>query len=298
MAGTRTTLDQWQALQAVVDQGSLAGAAEVLELNETALGYALHKLQKQLGVQLLQQDGQKVTLTDQGKILLDRSRHLLDEAQRLEALAQELDQGQETEIRLAVDSALPTPILLEALRRFQALELGTRISLRQLLSANVDEAIINNQADLAIGARIPAGFKGEQLAALEFVLVAHPRHPLHRIDRKLLPRDLQRFVQIIVSDGHGNPQTEVVGVSVEQQWRVATLGTAMALVKAGLGFSWLPKHMVQDEITADELKPLNMQAGGSYHNALYLIVGDPMHAGVATAKLTAIFQQVAGEFTE
>ncbi len=50
MASPRITLDQWQALMAVVDAGSYAKAAEVLHKSQSSLTYAVQKLESLLGV--------------------------------------------------------------------------------------------------------------------------------------------------------------------------------------------------------------------------------------------------------
>lgn len=298
MSGTRTTLDQWQALQAVIDRGSFPAAAEQLALNESAIRFALHKLEKKLNIQLLQQNGQKITLTDAGQVLFDRSQKLLADAEKLEGLAQELTRGQETVIRLLVDASLPSGILLETLRRFAALDLGTRISLTETTGDGVAQALTHKEADLAIGPTIPEGMKGERLLVTEFIAVAHPEHPLHAGERKLLPRDLQRHVQILARGSSGQLQHQEGWVSSDRRWTVAMLNTALSLVKAAQGFSWLPRHVVQPAIENGELKPLNLQAGGIYHESLFLIVGELMNCGPATAKLAALLQEVCNERIE
>ena len=50
-ANLRVTLEQWQALQAVVDHGSYARAAEALHKSQSAVTYAVQKVESLLGVQ-------------------------------------------------------------------------------------------------------------------------------------------------------------------------------------------------------------------------------------------------------
>src|SRR3989338_9375835 len=112
MKAPRVTLDQWRTLQAVVDHGGFAQAAEVLHRSQSSVSYTVARMQEQLGVPLLRIDGRKAVLTDAGDVLLRRSRQLVLQASPLEDLAYNLDQGWEAEVRLVVDAAYPTERLL------------------------------------------------------------------------------------------------------------------------------------------------------------------------------------------
>ena len=77
MTRAKSTLEQWRILQAVVDHGGYAQAAEQLNKSQSSLNHAVAKLQHQLGIQLLEVKGRKAYLTEQGEVLLRRSRHRL-----------------------------------------------------------------------------------------------------------------------------------------------------------------------------------------------------------------------------
>ena len=109
----RTSLEQWAVLQAIVDHGSFAAAAEALHRSQSAVSYTVAKLQEQLGVPLLQIDGRRAQLTEIGRVLLKRAANLLADAQQLEQLAHSMAGGWEPEIRLVVDQAFPTGVLLQ-----------------------------------------------------------------------------------------------------------------------------------------------------------------------------------------
>lgn len=103
----RTSLDQWFVLQTVIDAGGFAQAAERLHRSQSAVSYAVSKLQAQLGVKILVLDGRRARLTEVGEVLLEHSRRLIQDACELEQMARELEQGWETEVRLTVDRAFP-----------------------------------------------------------------------------------------------------------------------------------------------------------------------------------------------
>src|ERR1700761_742377 len=108
----RTTVEQWAVLAAVVDEGGFAQAARSLNRSQSAVSYALARLQESLGVPLLAIEGRKAVLTAHGQVLLKRARSLIGDLGALEALAGTLRRGWEPELRLVVDAAFPRERLL------------------------------------------------------------------------------------------------------------------------------------------------------------------------------------------
>lgn len=49
MNSPKVTLDQWRALQAVIDHGGFAQAAEKLHRSQSSVSYAVNRLQELLG---------------------------------------------------------------------------------------------------------------------------------------------------------------------------------------------------------------------------------------------------------
>ncbi len=182
MKAPRVTLDQWRTLQAVVDHGGFAQAAEALHRSQSSISYTVARMQEQLGVPLLRIDGRKAVLTEAGEVLLRRSRQLVKQAGQLEELAHHMEQGWEPEVRLVVDAAYPTARIVRSLSAFMPQSRGCRVLLREEVLSGVEEALIQGAADLAISGLIIPGHLGADLSVVEFVAVAHPDHPLHRLN--------------------------------------------------------------------------------------------------------------------
>ena len=79
----KTTLEQWRVLQAIVEYGGFAQAAERLNRSQSAVSYAVARLQERAGVDLLVIDGRKAQLTDAGRSLLAEAVPLVDELLRI-----------------------------------------------------------------------------------------------------------------------------------------------------------------------------------------------------------------------
>lgn len=293
MALLKGTLEQWQVLQAVLDCGGYAQAAEHLHRSQSSVSYTVAKLQEQLGVPLLYIEGRKARLTPAGEILVQRSRHMVQDAEQLERLADSLKAGREAEVRLVVDMAFPTSILMKALKRFAADSHGTRVQLDEVVLSGADEALQEGRADLAITAFVPQGFLGDGLTEIEFLAVAHPQHVLHQLERELTSNDLQRQMQVVVRDSGLHHRRDSGWLGAEQRWTVSRMETAITLVCNGLGFGWLPRHYIEDKLDAGELKPLPLREGRINRGQLYLVFGQEENIGPATQQLAQIFRETA-----
>lgn len=116
MALPRTTLEQWVVLQTVIEQGSYAQAATVLNRSQSSVSYALSGLQERIGLPLLEINGRKATLTEQGRALLAQATPLISAFLQLEHRAAGLKDGVRTELSLVVDSVFPKNRLFRALK--------------------------------------------------------------------------------------------------------------------------------------------------------------------------------------
>jgi DNA-binding transcriptional LysR family regulator len=293
MKGPKVSLEQWQVLQAVVDQGGFAQAAAHLHRSQSSISYAVARLQERLGMPLLRLEGRRARLTGAGTALLRRSRHLVDEAIALERFADSLGQGWEPEVRLVVDAAFPTDLLMSALNRFQPLSQGSRVQLREVVLSGADEALEAGAADLVIGGQVPGRFLGEPLLDIGFVAVASAAHPLHRLGRTLRLADLERELQVVVRDSGSSRPRDVGWLGAEHRWSVGSIDTAVAAVSQGLGYAWLPEHQIRALLAQGVLAPLPLAEGGSYRTTLYLVFGECEHPGPATRQLAEILKQVA-----
>ncbi len=288
----RVTLEQWRAFHAVIDCGGYAQAAEALGRSQSSISYTVAKLQEQLGARLLEIRGRKAELTELGKVVLHRSRELLQEAVKVEELAEALEQGWEPEIRVVMDEAFPTALLMQALKEFAPLSRGSRVQLRQVVLTGAAEALLGG-ADLVVGYQIPQGYLGEELLEVEFLAVAQRDHPLHALGRPLTLDDLARELQVVIRDSGGGQQKEAGWVGRGHRWTVSSIETAVTSVVSGLGFAWLPRHAVAAHLESGELKALPLRGGQGYRAHLYLVFGQQDNPGPATRELAEILRRCA-----
>lgn len=286
----RVSLEQWAILQAVVDEGSYARAAEALSRSQSSVSYALKGLQEQLPVEVLTIQGRKAALSPAGETLLRQARALIEDALSLEYLANNLAEGWETEVRLAVEAIFPTDLLSQAMAAFVPEGRASRVQLIESVLSGTQEALLNGEADLVITHRPPPGFLGQPLLDVTFLAVAHPRHPLHRLGRDLTHHDLRAHRQFVVRDSGLKRQQDAGWLAAEQRWTVTQLNTSVQFVKDGLGFAWLPYGHIREALEAGTLKRLPLTEGGQRQEALFLAYANRDAAGPATRALARSLQ--------
>jgi len=284
------SLEQWRTLVTVVEAGGYAQAAEVLHKSQSAVTYAVQKIEQQLGVKAFEIQGRKAVLTATGRMLYRRALALVNEAGDLEKAARNLSAGWEAEIGLAVEILFPTWLLIDCLARFGEESPQTRIEVIESVLAGTPEALLKGQAELAISPRVPPGFAGDPLITMKLAAVAAPDHPLHHLGRELTYRDLGNYRHLTVRDTGVNRDRRALTVEVEKRWTVSHLATAIEAVKSGHGFSWFPLERIRDDLAAGTLKPLPLREGLEKKVELYLIMADPDFAGPGVRRLAEIIR--------
>ena len=294
MAHPRITLEHWRALLTVVEAGGYAQAAAALHKSQSAVTYAVQKIESLLGVKAFEIRGRKAVLTEAGQVLYRRARTLLEEAAALEDGARAMAADWKPVLRLAVDTVFPTWLLLEALRDFVLERPDTRIELYETVLGGTDEALETRQVDLAIVSQPTPGFLGDPLMRLRFVACAAPGHPLHRLGRELTEHDLRRHRHLVIRDSGAHRTRPGLWTGAEQRWTVSHKATSIRAAVMGLGFAWYPEESVREELAAGRLKPLPLREGAERWAELYLAFADPEYASRDERRLAAIIREAVG----
>jgi DNA-binding transcriptional LysR family regulator len=289
MPDPKITLDQWNALVAVVEAGGYAQASARLHRTQSTVTYTIKKLEDLLGVKVFELQGRKAVLTSTGQVLYRRGKALLEEAARVERAAADLARGWEPEVRLAVDIIFPTWLLLECFAAFSQERPDTRIELIESVLGGTEEALAEGRVDLAIGGNVPGGFSGDPLMQVRFVCAAAPSHPLHQLGRTLTLHDLRQHRHLVVRDS-GALRSRSGGWLNEKRWTMTHKATSIRAACMGLGFAWYPAENIRDELASRALVPLPLAEGSERFATLYLIYADADTAGPGTRRLAEILR--------
>lgn len=283
----RITLEQWRALRAVVDAGGYAQAAGVLHKSQSTVSYAVRKIERLLDLKVFEVHGRKAMLTAAGQVLYRRARMLLDEASHLERGASAMSKDWQPEISIAAEILFPTWLLLEALDEFGRERPETRIEVYETVIHDTQTMLREGLVDLAIGSE-HAGITGTPLLEVEFVAVAHPEHPLHRLGRSVASRDLRGHRRILIRETGPQREREVKGV--ELRWTVGNKATQLRALTMGLGFAFVPAYTIAAELQSGQLRKLPMAEESALRTRLLLAFADAEFPGRDVARLGEIIR--------
>lgn len=284
----KTTLEQWRMFRAVVEHGGYAQAAEAIFKSQSTISYGVHKLQEQLGVQLLEVEGRKAVLTEHGRILLQRANQLLDQAENLDAIASSLSSGIEAKVRLALDMIYPYDQLFDVLEEFSRSFPDTRIELEEYVLSGGIDMLEEGSIDLLISPTVPKGWHGQHIERARFLPVTTPDHPLQQLGRDVTYDDLTQHRQVVLRDSSRKQRTDAGWLGAHQRWTVTHSSTSLNIVRRGLGFAWIPEHWIATDLQRGTLKIIPLIPDGTRYVDLHLIEAHPDSAGPATRELSRL----------
>ncbi len=260
----RPDLDGLQALDAVVRHGGFARAAGHLHKVQSAVSYQVRKLERQLGVRLLDRDGYRVALTPVGESVLAEGRDLLARADHLAALARQFAGGWEPRLTVIIDGILPLEPTLLALKTLADEQVPTRVQVKVEFQRGVQFRYNKDDADLMLVKDFEPQpwLQAEALSEIECVLCVAPGHPL-AAGRAIPLARLHEHVELSVQDSseQGADRHMFGG---ERVVYLSGFDAKKQALLAGLGFGWMPRYLVAAELRSGALRELSYAGGSRY----------------------------------
>jgi len=284
----KVSLDQWLTFKMVVDQGSYALAAAALHKSQSAVSYAINRLNEQLPQPVLSLVGRKALLTDAGETLYRYAEQIIKQANDAEAVASSLAMGYEAEVTLAVDVLVEIDAVMCSFEEFSREFPHTRIRVLETSLSGTTEALLEKQADIVIGSIVPVGFSGKPLMQAEMVPVAAPDHPLIKNRQDVGEMELRNHRQVVLRDTGMRREQDAGWLQSEQRWTVSHFSTSVKLLQSGLVFGFIPKRWIAAELATGKLRRIPLKENLSRVIPIYLMLAEKEAAGPATRALAGI----------
>lgn len=254
----KLSLESLEVIDAIARKGSFAAAAESLFRVPSAVTYTVRKLEEDLGISLFNRSGHRAELTPAGVELLREGRNLLNAANEIELRVKRVASGIETELTIAITDLFNIAAIHPILDKFYAQNFGTRLKITQEVYGGCWDALLNNRADISIGAPgdAPAGggYSAKLIGALEFHYAVSPRHPLARFAEPLQNSDILKYRSISAADSSRQLAPRTSGIlSGQDVLTVPDMHTKIQMQIAGLGVGYLPKKLAEKYAAKGEL---------------------------------------------
>jgi LysR family transcriptional regulator, nitrogen assimilation regulatory protein len=247
--GKPMDLRQLRYFVAVAERGGFGAAASALHVAQSALSRHIKQLEHELGGALLERGARGVTVTESGKVLLERGRWLLGAVDDVKAEVRTENREPSGTVRVGAPSSLAdilyAPLAKIVVERFPRVRLEmseglTEAMCDRLLRAELDIGIVtmpqpNDHLDY------------ETLVTEQVFLIGAPRDPL--LQRGKLTRRQFNALPAAVLPLSRSPFPSEVPSSL----RVDGATPMKRIAASGLGYGLLPFSGIHQEVTAGTL---------------------------------------------
>lgn len=176
----RVDLTTLRLFLSVVEEQSIAGAAQRENIAASALSKRIHDLEIEVGTPLLNRHRRGVVLTAAGTVLLQHARSMLSLVDRMRGELSEHARGMRGVVEMVANTSSIVEYLPEALASFAERCPGVRVKLRERTSSAAASDVRDGIADIGLVAAVDSE---EGLEFLDFrtdrlAVVAAADHPL------------------------------------------------------------------------------------------------------------------------
>ena len=240
------------SLRAVATHGSVVAAADVLGFSPSAVSQQVKRLEKQVGVPLLERVGRGVMLTSHGRHLVDAGTRLLGDLEELEAGLHQQAETVAGHVRLVAFSTamrgLVAPAVADLARVHPDLTIGLSErepwdTIELVASGQCEIGVVHSWGDVPLV--VPDHLTRSSVASDEAEVIVHRSHRLAGRER-VTPLDLTDEDWIATPDGTICRQWLTrMHVGTGRLPRIAhqamEFDSHLALVRAGLGIALVPR---------------------------------------------------------
>jgi len=252
-------------IKAIVEEGSITRAMDVLHLSQSALSYQLKEAELQVGTLVFYRRNKKLILTPVGKKLYSTANKVLKELDAAESEIKKMMNGENGVIRISTECYTSYHWLPAVLRKFKGEFPNVEIEIVFEATHRPIEKLIEGELDLAITSN------PEQIEQIEFIqlfsdemlaIVCNQHAWAHK--DYVEAEDFQDVTLIIHSlplDTVSIYRTQLIpkGISPKKLIVLPLTEASIELVKANMGVivlaNWALQPYLNDEIKAVKINP-------------------------------------------
>ncbi len=264
-----------EAFLAVAETGSFSSAAERVHVTQPAISKRIAQLEEHLGCRLFDRISRTIYLTQAGRELLPRAENILMELRDTRQAIRDLSGDIAGSLRLAISHHIGLHRLPPVLKDFAGRHPDVNLEVAFMDSEVAYDGVLHGKFEVAVITLAPEPHPrilSRPIWHDPLAVTVAENHPLARVD-PLRIRDLSHYPAILPG-----PETYTGrmiqkrfaqgGVSLNASMATNYLETIKMLVSVGLGWSILPRIMLDDSVRALDCRELvlNRELGYIRHS--------------------------------
>jgi DNA-binding transcriptional LysR family regulator len=198
-----------QLLVGVDERGSLGAAARAIGMAQPNASRSMARLERQLGISLIQRSPSGSTLTTEGKVIVHWAREVLASAENLLVGAQALRREQRSHLTVGASMTVAEYLVPLWLGEFRRQLPDVQVHLEVHNSSEVLDRISAGSCQVGFveSPRIPSSLHSLVVASDRLVVVVDPSHPWARRRKPLRAAELAATPLIVREPGSGTRTT-------------------------------------------------------------------------------------------
>lgn len=254
-------------LLSVARLGSLGLAAAEHGISQPAVSTRIRRLERQLGVSLVERSPRGSRLTSAGELVAGWAEAAIDAAAALEAGVASLRARADAVLRVAASMTVAEYLLPGWLTGLRARDPRTAVTLTAGNSADVAAAVLGGSADIGFieGPELPPGLASRPVGTDRLTVVVAPGHPWSRRRSGITAAELAATPLVAREPGSGTrgylEEALRAQAGVDRVPPIAELSSTTAIksaVAAGIGPAVLSALAVAPELAAGTLRAVKV----------------------------------------
>lgn len=293
-------LRQVRSLVAVAETESFTKAADRLGVTQSAISHSIRALEAQLECTLVERSGKRVSLSQEGMVLLRRFRGALGELEKAGEELAVLRRWGQGRLRVGATNTLWHFLLPKVMQEFRALYPRCEIHVESGDTGTLIERLDRTEIDLVLGidGRGPSWTRFEPVFEDEMVYVVSPDHPWAEMEE--VPLELVEKESFLVYGR--NSETfrvlkqafEKAGSRIRPSLSLGDMGAIKEMAKVGIGVAIIAKWIAQKEVESGEL--VAVKIGGCELNRQWgLFCHETRHLSMVETDFLRLFRKTTSE---
>ncbi len=249
--GSGTEVRLLRSLIVLAEEGHVGRAAARLHLTQPAVSKQLAQLERSTGLRLFDRHPRGLTLTGEGRLLVERARRVVHEADAFEVVAARTRRTVTGRLILGFVGQAANEGTPELLRAYHLAHPEVTVELRQYDMRDLTAGLISGASDLAL-LRLPVTAPDGSPALVHEPVLTEPRVAVLPIGHPLADRDLLKLADLFgqpwVVSANPNPAYQAFALETAARGRtppllgptVASIDEYLEAVLAGHGIGLAP----------------------------------------------------------
>ena len=265
----------FKTFKSIIEEGSFSKAAMKRGYTQSTITSQIQQLERDLSIKLFEKIGRNMVLTPVGKELIPYTNELLDTIKKIESIGKNSDTIT-GELKVAISESLMSYKLQDVLSLFKQKAPNVRLSIISLNCYAIKNILLKGEVD--IGLLYDVGDQNDSLTSVHLA-----DFPLTLVCSPLFEQDKFNFFKsnqkintsIIINEADCTYRRilekyfrdkDILLNSTMELWSIEAIKKC---VSSNLGISFLPRFVVEEELTNGKLKEVKAGCSDAEITAIY-----------------------------